>query len=71
MKIGVPKEIHENEHRVAMTPETSLRLQKLGYQCAIEAGAGLGANFTDEAYSAAGVEVVTDTKLYGASQILF
>jgi H+-translocating NAD(P) transhydrogenase subunit alpha len=71
MKIGVPKEIHENEHRVAMTPETSLRLQKLGYQCAIEAGAGLGANFTDEAYSAAGVEVVTDTKtLWRESDII-
>ncbi len=62
MKIGVPKEIHDNEHRVAMTPETSLRLQKLGYECLIEAGAGANANFTDEAYTAAGVKVVADTR---------
>ncbi len=71
MKIGVPKEIHKNEHRVAMTPETSIRLQKLGYECFIEAGAGAAANFTDEAYSAAGVKVVSDTKaLWSESDII-
>lgn len=62
MKIGVPNEIHENERRVAMTPDTAARLQKLGYECAIEAGAGASANFTDDAYRDAGVTVVADTK---------
>lgn len=62
MKIGVPKEIHENECRVAMTPETAARLQKLGYECAIETNAGANANFTDDAYRDAGVEVVSDAK---------
>jgi NAD(P) transhydrogenase subunit alpha len=71
MKIGVPKEIHDNERRVAMTPETSLRLQKLGYTCLIEAGAGASANFTDDAYTAAGVKVVADTKtLWSESDII-
>lgn len=71
MKIGVPKEIHDKEHRVAMTPETSLRLQKLGYECFIEAGAGVKANFTDEAYTAAGVKVIADTKsLWSESDII-
>lgn len=71
MKIGVPKEIHENECRVAMTPDTAVRLQKLGYECAIESGAGASANFTDEAYREAGVTVVSDTKqLWADSDIV-
>ncbi len=71
MKIGVPKEIHENERRVAMTPDTAVRLQKLGYECAIEAGAGAKANFPDDAYREAGVTVVADTKqLWADSDIV-
>ena len=71
MKIGVPNEIHENECRVAMTPETAARLQKLGYECAIESGAGARAKFTDDAYRDAGVEVVSDTKqLWANSDIV-
>jgi NAD(P) transhydrogenase subunit alpha len=41
-----------------MTPESALQLQKLGYDCAIEKGAGLAAGFSDAAYEAAGVEVI-------------
>ena len=71
MKIGVPNEIHENECRVAMTPDTAARLQKLGYECAIEAGAGSRANFTDDAYREAGVTVIADTKqLWAESDIV-
>ncbi|MBO9413580.1 MULTISPECIES: hypothetical protein, partial [unclassified Ruegeria] len=43
MKLGTPKEILDGENRVAMTPESALQLQKLGYDCAIEKGAGLAA----------------------------
>ncbi|MFW8637618.1 Re/Si-specific NAD(P)(+) transhydrogenase subunit alpha, partial [Cribrihabitans pelagius] len=43
---------------VAMTPDSARQLQKLGYTCAIESGAGAGAGFSDAAYEAAGVEVV-------------
>ncbi len=71
MKIGVPNEIHENECRVAMTPETAARLQKLGYECSIEAGAGASANFSDSAYEAAGVTIISDTKqLWADSDIV-
>ena len=38
MKIGTPKEVFEGENRVAMTPDSALQLQKLGYECAIESG---------------------------------
>ncbi len=58
MKIGVPREIHEGERRVATTPDAARLIQKLGYQVAVESGAGAAAKFTDEAYREAGVEVV-------------
>ena len=58
MIIGSPKEIAEGEKRVAMTPDSALQLQKLGFDCVIESGAGADAGFTDFAYERAGVQVV-------------
>ena len=58
VKIGTPKEVIEGEARVAVTPDRALQLQKLGYECLIEAGAGAAAGFSDAAYQAAGVKVV-------------
>jgi NAD(P) transhydrogenase subunit alpha len=46
------------EARVAMTPDSAIQLQKLGYECFIESGAGLEARFSDADYQAAGVTVV-------------
>ncbi|EDM69765.1 NAD(P) transhydrogenase, alpha subunit [Roseobacter sp. AzwK-3b] len=61
----------EGEARVAMTPDSALQLQKLGYDCAIEAGAGQAAGFADAAYKEAGVEVVkTAAALYKACDII-
>ncbi len=62
LKIGALKEIFAGENRVAMTPDSALQLQKLGHSCLIETGAGANAGFTDEAYSAAGVTVLTSAK---------
>ncbi|WP_412563475.1 Re/Si-specific NAD(P)(+) transhydrogenase subunit alpha [Thalassobius sp. MITS945101] len=71
MKIGTPKEIFEGENRVAMTPDSALQLQKLGYECAIETGAGAAAGFSDATYEAAGVEVVkTAAALWKAADII-
>ncbi|MHA7852096.1 Re/Si-specific NAD(P)(+) transhydrogenase subunit alpha [Roseovarius sp.] len=71
MKIGTPKEVMEGEARVAMTPDSALQLQKLGYDCAIEAGAGKAAGFADAAYKEAGVEVVkTAAALFKACDII-
>ncbi len=58
MKIGAPKEIFEGENRVALTPQSALQLQKLGYECVIETGAGAAARFSDQDYKDAGVTVV-------------
>jgi len=71
MKIGAPKERFEGEQRVALTPESAQRLNKLGYECVVESGAGLGAGFSDDAYGAAGVEVVADAAaLWAAADVI-
>ncbi|MDO6733013.1 Re/Si-specific NAD(P)(+) transhydrogenase subunit alpha, partial [Marinovum sp. 2_MG-2023] len=59
-KIGTPRELFEGEARVAMTPESAKQLQKLGYDCVVESGAGAKAGFSDATYEAAGVSVVSD-----------
>ncbi|MEK4230328.1 alanine dehydrogenase [Solibacillus sp. FSL H8-0538] len=58
MKIGVPKEIKNNENRVAMTPAGVVTLTTAGHKVIIETGAGLGSSFTDEDYQAAGASIV-------------
>nr|WP_170677877.1 Re/Si-specific NAD(P)(+) transhydrogenase subunit alpha [uncultured Ruegeria sp.] len=71
MKIGTPKERLDGENRVAMTPDSAVQLQKLGYECLIEKGAGAAAGFSDAAYEAAGVEVVkTAAALWKAADIV-
>ena len=61
----------EGENRVAMTPDSALQLQKLGYDCAIETGAGERAGFADAAYEEAGVEIVkTAAQLFKAADIV-
>jgi len=58
MIVGVLKEIEPLEKRVAATPASVGRLQKLGLDVIIEAGAGAGAGFDDAAYAQAGARVV-------------
>ncbi len=43
VEIGSPREVFPGESRVAMTPDSAKQLQKLGYDCAIESGAGMSA----------------------------
>jgi NAD(P) transhydrogenase subunit alpha len=71
MKIGIPKEIHPEEKRVAATPETVAWLKKLGFSVAVEAGAGTAAKFSDDAYREEGAEVWEDTRaLWSESDII-
>lgn len=60
MKIGIPKEIHLGEKRVATTPDAATQIMKLGFAVCIESGAGLNADISDAAYQAVGVEVLLD-----------
>lgn len=58
MIIGVPKEIKNNENRVAITPAGVVQLINAGHKVVIEANAGIGSGFTDEEYKQAGAEIV-------------
>jgi NAD(P) transhydrogenase subunit alpha len=58
MRIGVPKEIYDGECRVATTPDVVTQLKKLGFDVAVESGAGEKASFSDDAYREAGCEII-------------
>jgi alanine dehydrogenase len=58
MRIGIPKEIKNNENRVAMTPAGVVNLVKFDHEVFIEKGAGIGSGFSDEDYSNAGANLV-------------
>ncbi len=71
IRIGVPKEIHEGERRVAATPQTVLRLKKLGFEVAVETGAGRGIDCFDGTYKEAGAVIIEDTKeLWASSDVV-
>ena len=71
LKIGIPKEIHDGEARVAATPDTAKRLQKLGFAVIVEAGAGARADISDEAFREAGCAIAPDAAaLWAASDIV-
>jgi NAD(P) transhydrogenase subunit alpha len=71
-RIGVPREVFPGEKRVATVPEVVQKLAKLGFSVAVEAGAGEAANFSDDAYRAAGATVVQGAAaLWAASDIVF
>ena len=70
--IGVPKETWPGEKRVATVPEAVEKLIKLGFRVAVESGAGDASNFSDDAYRAAGAEVIAGAaNLWAASDIVF
>lgn len=70
MRIVVPKESRPGETRVAATPKTVEQLRGLGYDVAIETGAGHLASFEDGAYVAAGATVVDATEAFDGDIIL-
>ncbi|HSZ80128.1 MAG TPA: alanine dehydrogenase [Chthoniobacterales bacterium] len=60
MKIGVPKEIKEQESRVAVLPSVVYQLKRLGHEVYVERGAGVGAGYPDEEYEEAGARLSDD-----------
>jgi NAD(P) transhydrogenase subunit alpha len=71
MKIAVPKEIAEEERRVALVPDVIATLAKAGLEVWIQSGAGDGANFSDADYEKAGAKIVGDAaKLFGEADII-
>ena len=70
MKVCVPKEIREGEKRVALVPDVISKLIKLGYEVAIESGAGVHSQASDDLYRSAGASVVNGDVLSGADVVL-
>jgi len=70
--IGIPAEVLAGERRVATVPEVVEKLIKLGFAVAVEGGAGAAASFDDDAYRAAGAEVVDGAAaLWAKADIVF
>lgn len=71
MFIGVPKEIKNNENRVALTPAGVVSFLKAGHTVLVEKDAGLGSGFTNEDYAAAGAEIVESaSKVWSDSNMI-
>ena len=72
LTIGVPRETFAGEKRVATVPEVVEKLLKLGFKVCVETGAGDAANFSDDAYRAAGATVAgSAAEVYGAADVVF
>jgi alanine dehydrogenase len=62
MVIGVPKEIKEQEQRVALLPSAANQLVRRGHSVLVEKNAGVGSGYADDEYAAAGAEIVDQAK---------
>lgn len=71
MIVGIPKEIKNNENRVAITPAGVAALVQNGHTVCIENGAGLGSGFTNDDYTAVGAEIVaTAAEAWAADMVM-
>jgi NAD(P) transhydrogenase subunit alpha len=70
MLVAVPKEIRDGEKRVALVPDIISKLTRLGLEVVIESGAGIAAQASDDAYRAAGAQVVAGDVLKSADVVL-
>ena len=69
MRIGVPKETKEDEHRVAMTPAAADELTRRHHEVVIETGAGAGAGFVDADFEDVGATIDDRDAAWGLSLI--
>ena len=71
MLVGVPKEIKNNEYRVGLTPASVAELTAAGHEVVVETQAGMGIDFGDEDYVAAGARIVADAAaVFGAAEMI-
>jgi alanine dehydrogenase len=71
VRIGVPRESKDQEHRVAITPAGVRELAVAGHEILIERGAGVGSSIRDETYEAAGAAVVADAAtVWGEAELV-
>lgn len=70
MIIGVPREVKDNEYRVALTPAGARELSSAGHRVLVERGAGDGSRISDEDYLRANAEIVETGDAWGAELVL-
>lgn len=71
MIIGVPKEIKNNENRVALTPAGTKELVKRGHSVRVQSHAGEGSGFTDDEYAGAGAQIIpTAEEVFGGAEMI-
>ncbi len=71
MRVGVPKEIKNHEYRVGLTPASVAELVRAGHSVSVQTGAGLGIDFEDSDYVAAGAQIVADAAaVFAASDMI-
>ena len=70
MRIGVPKEIKDREHRVALTPDGARQLVGQGHEVLIQSQAGLGSGFHDEEYLAVETKIVSLDQAWDVDLVL-
>lgn len=71
MKIGIPKEVKQDEFRVGLTPFNTAQLIDDGHIVYIQKGAGVGSGFSDQEYIDSGAIIVNSAKeLYGSSKLI-
>ena len=71
MRLGVPKEIKNNEHRISLTPESVKSLSEKGAEVYVESCAGAEIGFTDEMYTSCGAKIVdTAEEVFSVSDLI-
>ena len=71
MDVGIPKEVKDNEYRVAATPEGVRELVRAGHRVVIEASAGVGSAVSDEQFEAAGAQILPDADaVFAAAEMI-
>ena len=71
MKIGVPKEVKNNEYRVGLTPASVAELVKLNHEVYVEKSAGTEIGFSDSDFIKAGANILSTPKeLYASSELI-
>lgn len=71
MLVGVPTETKNHEYRVGLTPAGTRELSARGHQVLVQRGAGLGAGLADEAYEAAGAQLVDEAaEVYARAELV-
>src|SRR5689334_19659335 len=71
MRVGIPKEIKDNEYRVGLIPSVVRELAQNAHRVIVEKGAGEGAGFSDDDYRAAGAEITPDAaELFGTAELI-